>query len=174
MCGRGWTSFGRRPDSNDRLKGHGGCSSVGSSARLWFWMSWVQIPPAAPLVKNQEPHTAKRRFLTFPKSNKPPSVPVFTVPSPNAFFSYEVARSKFSQSDRILLALDLHWEWIVVHLIALRTSDVRSHSTTETDTWSFDPNRNLLPAFAVEICVIRHTPIVSKHFRSTTFQFPRG
>src|ERR1700735_5829318 len=27
---------------------HGGCSSVGSSARLWFWMSWVQIPPAAP------------------------------------------------------------------------------------------------------------------------------
>jgi hypothetical protein len=30
---------------------YGGCSSVGSSARLWFWMSWVQIPPAAP---NQE------------------------------------------------------------------------------------------------------------------------
>jgi hypothetical protein len=27
---------------------YGGCSSVGSSARLWFWMSWVQIPPAAP------------------------------------------------------------------------------------------------------------------------------
>ena len=26
---------------------YGGCSSVGSSARLWFWMSWVQIPPAA-------------------------------------------------------------------------------------------------------------------------------
>lgn len=26
----------------------GGCSSVGSSARLWFWMSRVQIPPAAP------------------------------------------------------------------------------------------------------------------------------
>ena len=30
------------------MKSHGGCSSVGSSARLWFWMSWVQIPPAAP------------------------------------------------------------------------------------------------------------------------------
>src|ERR1035438_7632414 len=26
----------------------GGCSSVGSSARLWFWKSWVQAPPAAP------------------------------------------------------------------------------------------------------------------------------
>jgi hypothetical protein len=33
---------------NAKLEAHGGCSSVGSSARLWFWMSWVQIPPAAP------------------------------------------------------------------------------------------------------------------------------
>ena len=40
----------RARDSNDRLKTYGGCSSVGSSARLWFWMSWVQIPPAAPVV----------------------------------------------------------------------------------------------------------------------------
>lgn len=27
---------------------YGARSSVGSSARLWFWMSWVQIPPRAP------------------------------------------------------------------------------------------------------------------------------
>src|SRR5580693_4063875 len=30
----------------------GGCSSVGSSARLWFWMSRVQIPPAAPIPRD--------------------------------------------------------------------------------------------------------------------------
>jgi hypothetical protein len=29
-------------------RSHGGCSSAGSSARLWFWMSWVRIPSAAP------------------------------------------------------------------------------------------------------------------------------
>ena len=41
----------------------GGCSSVGSSARLWFWMSRVQIPPAAPNSNVRTGHPGNRLFL---------------------------------------------------------------------------------------------------------------